>query len=281
MNSNDSTKNKRRYTPEEKQSVQKRGAQKEAAERFGISTVTISSWMKATKRPSPRSAAASPAPKNTAAPKAQPLAAAEIQNPRTCAAWQSWKEEIADPGSPRQPSPCSSTPCAPKRRNRKGTKNRAPCGLGQTGLGILTRGSAAASRYIEARFTSFAREVVFSPKVTEWQLSYDGSRNKGGQPAPFPLLLAQEREGIAVGLSSKILPHNFNELIEASIAHLRGQPFQLLPDFPTGGVMDATNYRDGERGTGRVRIRARILTESKKLLRITEIPFWSHHGNPD
>lgn len=76
-----------------------------------------------------------------------------------------------------------------------------------------------------------------------------------------------------MGLSSKILPHNFNELIEASIAYLRGQPFQLLPDFPTGGVMDATNYRDGERGTGRVRIRARILTESKKLLRITEIPF--------
>ena len=118
------------------------------------------------------------------------------------------------------------------------------------------------------------QEVVFSPKVTEWQLSYDG-RNKEpvSLPVKFPLLLAQGAEGIAVGLSSKILPHNFNELIEASIAHLRGQPFQLLPDFPTGGVMDATNYRDGERGTGRVRIRARILTESKKLLRITEIPF--------
>ena len=132
----------------------------------------------------------------------------------------------------------------------------------------------AASRYIEARFTSFARDVVFSPKVTEWQLSYDG-RNKEpvSLPVKFPLLLAQGAEGIAVGLSSKILPHNFNELIEASIAYLRGQPFQLLPDFPTGGVMDATNYRDGERGTGRVRIRARFLTESKKLLRITEIPF--------
>lgn len=156
-------------------------------------------------------------------------------------------------------------------------------GLGQKGLLIDTQGNwgniltgdpAAASRYIEARFTSFAREVVFSPKVTEWQLSYDG-RNKEpvSLPVKFPLLLAQGAEGIAVGLSSKILPHNFNELIEASIAHLRGQPFQLLPDFPTGGVMDATNYRDGERGTGRVRIRARILTESKKLLRITEIPF--------
>lgn len=156
-------------------------------------------------------------------------------------------------------------------------------GLGQKNLLIDTQGNwgniltgdpAAASRYIEARFTPFARDVVFSPKVTEWQLSYDG-RNKEpvSLPVKFPLLLAQGAEGIAVGLSSKILPHNFNELIDASIAHLRGQEFQLLPDFPTGGIMDATNYRDGERGTGRVRIRARILTESKKLLRITEIPF--------
>lgn len=156
-------------------------------------------------------------------------------------------------------------------------------GLGQKGLLIDTQGNwgniltgdpAAASRYIEARFTPFGKDVVFSPKVTEWQLSYDG-RNKEpvSLPVKFPLLLAQGAEGIAVGLSSKILPHNFNELIEASISHLRGQPFQLFPDFPTGGVMDATNYRDGERGTGRVRIRARILTESKKLLRVTEIPF--------
>ena len=156
-------------------------------------------------------------------------------------------------------------------------------GLGQKNLLIDTQGNwgniltgdpAAASRYIEARFTPFARDVVFSPKVTEWQLSYDG-RNKEpvSLPVKFPLLLAQGAEGIAVGLSSKILPHNFNELIDASIAHLRGQEFQLLPDFPTGGIMEATNYRDGERGTGRVRIRARILTESKKLLRITEIPF--------
>lgn len=156
-------------------------------------------------------------------------------------------------------------------------------GLGQKGLLIDTQGNwgniltgdpAAASRYIEARFTAFGKDVVFSPKVTEWQLSYDG-RNKEpvSLPVKFPLLLAQGAEGIAVGLSSKILPHNFNELIEASIAHLRGQTFQLFPDFPTGGVMDATNYRDGERGTGRVRVRARIVTESKKLLRITEIPF--------
>ncbi len=156
-------------------------------------------------------------------------------------------------------------------------------GLGQKGLLIDTQGNwgniltgdpAAAARYIEARFTPFARDVVFSPKVTEWQLSYDG-RNKEpvSLPVKFPLLLAQGTEGIAVGLSSKILPHNFNELIDASIAHLRGQPFQLLPDFPTGGIMDATNYRDGERGMGRVRIRARIETESKRLLRITEVPF--------
>lgn len=156
-------------------------------------------------------------------------------------------------------------------------------GLGQKGLLIDTQGNwgniltgdpAAASRYIEARFTQFARDVVFSPKVTQWQLSYDG-RNKEpiSLPVKFPLLLAQGAEGIAVGLSSKILPHNFNELIDASIAHLRGQPFQLFPDFPTGGIMDASNYRDGERGTGRIRIRARIITESKKLLRITEIPF--------
>ncbi len=156
-------------------------------------------------------------------------------------------------------------------------------GLGQKNLLIDTQGNwgniltgdpAAAPRYIEARFTPFARDVVFSPKVTEWQLSYDG-RNKEpvSLPVKFPLLLAQGAEGIAVGLSSKILPHNFNELIDASIAYLRGQPFELLPDFPTGGIMDATNYRDGERGTGRVRVRARIETESKKLLRITELPF--------
>lgn len=139
---------------------------------------------------------------------------------------------------------------------------------------ILTGDPAAASRYIEARLTQFAKEVLFSPKVTSWQFSYDG-RNKEpvALPVKFPLLLAQGAEGIAVGLSSKILPHNFNELIEASIAHLRGEEFTLLPDFPTGGIMDAENYKDGERGTGRVKVRAKIIIESKKLLRITEVPF--------
>lgn len=155
--------------------------------------------------------------------------------------------------------------------------------LGQKGLLIDTQGNwgniltgdpAAASRYIEARLTLFAKEVVYSPKVTEWQLSYDG-RNKEPVtlPVKFPLLLAQGAEGIAVGLSCKILPHNFNELIDASIAHLRGEEFTLLPDFPTGGIMDATDYRDGDRGTGRVRVRARVEIESKKILRITEVPF--------
>jgi topoisomerase-4 subunit A len=139
---------------------------------------------------------------------------------------------------------------------------------------ILTGDPAAAPRYIEARLTKFARDVVYSPKVTEWQLSYDG-RNKEPVtlPVKFPLLLAQGAEGIAVGLACKILPHNFNELLDASIAYLRGQNFTLLPDFPTGGIMDASDYRDGDRGNGRVRIRARIVTESKKLLRITEVPF--------
>ncbi len=156
-------------------------------------------------------------------------------------------------------------------------------GLGQKNLLIDTQGNwgniltgdpAAAPRYIEARFSPFARDGVFCPKVTYWLLSYDGSNNDPvSLPVKFPLLLAQGAEGIAVGLSSKILPHNFNELIDASIAYLRGQPFELLPDFPTGGIMDATNYRDGERGPGRIRVRARIETESKKLLRITELPF--------
>ncbi len=155
--------------------------------------------------------------------------------------------------------------------------------LGQKGLlvdtqgnwgNILTGDPAAASRYIEARLTHFAKEVVYSSKVTEWQLSYDG-RNKEPVtlPVKFPLLLAQGAEGIAVGLSCKILPHNFNELIDASIAHLRGDGFTLLPDFPTGGIMDASDYRDGDRGTGRVRVRANVEIESKKILRITEVPF--------
>jgi topoisomerase-4 subunit A len=142
----------------------------------------------------------------------------------------------------------------------------------------LTGDGAAAPRYIEARLTKFAIEVLFNPKTTEWLPSYDG-RNKepATLPVKFPLLLAQGVEGIAVGLACKILPHNFNELIEASIAVLRNQPFTLLPDFPTAGIMDATDYRDGLRG-GKVRVRARISTEKKGMLRITEIPFGTTTG---
>jgi topoisomerase-4 subunit A len=144
--------------------------------------------------------------------------------------------------------------------------------LGQKDLLIDTQGNwgntltgdgAAAPRYIEARLTKFALEVVFNPKTTQW--------------VKFPLLLAQGVEGIAVGLACKILPHNFNELIEASIAVLRGDPFTLLPDFPTAGIMDASDYRDGLRG-GKVRVRARISTDKKGLLRITEIPFGTTTG---
>ncbi len=137
---------------------------------------------------------------------------------------------------------------------------------------ILTGDGAAASRYIEARLSKFALEVVFSPKVTEWQLSYDGRKKEPVHlPVKFPLLLAQGAEGIAVGLSTKILPHNFNELIDASIKHLKGQRFKLYPDFPTAGIIDVTNYNDGERG-GRIRVRARIAQEDKNTLKISEIP---------
>ncbi|MBL0045654.1 MAG: DNA gyrase/topoisomerase IV subunit A [Flavobacteriales bacterium] len=137
----------------------------------------------------------------------------------------------------------------------------------------LTGDSAAAPRYIEARLSKFAHDVVFNPKTTEWQLSYDG-RNKEPifLPVKFPLLLAQGGEGIAVGLSCKILPHNFNELIDASIAVLRGKNPKLVPDFHTGGMADVENYNDGERG-GRVRVRARIRKEDAKTLVINEIPF--------
>ena len=137
----------------------------------------------------------------------------------------------------------------------------------------LTGDSAAAPRYIEARLSKFALDVVFNPKTTEWQLSYDG-RNKEPVylPVKFPLLLAQGAEGIAVGLSCKILPHNFNELIDASIAVLRKRSFELVPDFPTGGLADVSNYNDGERG-GRVRCRARIRKEDSKTLVINELPF--------
>ena len=138
---------------------------------------------------------------------------------------------------------------------------------------ILTGDSAAAPRYIEARLSKFALETVFNPKTTQWQLSYDG-RNKEPVtlPVKFPLLLAQGVEGIAVGLSSKILPHNFNELLDASIAYLQGEPFQLYPDFQTGGSIDVAKYNDGERG-GSVKVRAKIGKIDNKTLVISEIPF--------
>lgn len=138
---------------------------------------------------------------------------------------------------------------------------------------VLTGDRAAAPRYIEARLTKFAGAVVFNPKVTNWQQSYDG-RNKEPihLPVKFPLLLAQGGEGIAVGLSTKILPHNFVELIEASIKHLKGKKFTIFPDFPTAGLADVSNYNDGLRG-GKVRVRAKIAQHSKNTLVITEIPF--------
>ncbi len=160
-------------------------------------------------------------------------------------------------------------------------------GLGQKDLLIDTQGNwgntltgdgAAAPRYIEARLTKFANEVVFNPKTTKWLPSYDGRRKEPDTlPVKFPLLLAQGVEGIAVGLACKVLPHNFLELIEACVAVLRNETFMLLPDFPTGGIMDASDYRDGLRG-GKIRVRARISTEKKGLLRITEIPFGTTTG---
>ena len=138
---------------------------------------------------------------------------------------------------------------------------------------ILTGDRAAASRYIEARLSKFALEVVFNPKTTEWQASYDGRRKEPiDLPVKFPLLLAQGAEGIAVGLSTKILPHNFNELIQASIKILKGQSFTLYPDFLTGGIADVSNYNEGKRG-GKVRIRAKISQVDKSTLVITEIPY--------
>ncbi|MGM5471225.1 DNA gyrase/topoisomerase IV subunit A [Flavobacteriaceae bacterium LMO-SS05] len=138
---------------------------------------------------------------------------------------------------------------------------------------ILTGDSAAASRYIEARLSKFALDVVYNPKITEWQSSYDGRRKEPvNLPVMFPLLLAQGGEGIAVGLSTKILPHNFIELIDASINHLKGKRFTILPDFPTAGIADFSNYHDGMRG-GRVRVRAKISQLDKFTLVITEIPF--------
>tara|TARA_B100002052_G_scaffold59469_1_gene52444 strand:- start:5356 stop:7944 length:2589 start_codon:yes stop_codon:yes gene_type:complete len=138
---------------------------------------------------------------------------------------------------------------------------------------ILTGDSAAASRYIEARLSKFALEVVYSPKVTTWQSSYDGRRKEPiNLPVKFPLLLAQGAEGIAVGLSTKILPHNFVELIDASIKCLRGRKFDLYPDFPTQGVVDVSNYNDGMRG-GKIKVRAKISQINKNTLVISQIPY--------
>ena len=156
--------------------------------------------------------------------------------------------------------------------------------IGQKDLLIETQGNwgdvrtgdeAAASRYIEARLSKFALEVAFNAKTTEWQLSYDGRKNEPVVlPMKFPLLLAQGAEGIAVGLATKILPHNFCELCEASVKHLREKKFELYPDFQTGGMVDITNYSDGKRG-GKVRVRAHIEEFDKKTLLIKDVPYGS------
>ena len=163
----------------------------------------------------------------------------------------------------------------------------ATVNLGQKELLIDTQGNwgntltgdgAAAPRYIEARLTKFALDVIFNPKTTSWIPSYDG-RNKEPVtlPSKFPVLLVQGVEGIAVGLACKMLPHNFNEVVDGCVASLRNQPFELLPDFPTGGIMDASDYRDGLRG-GKVRVRARMEVVKKNLIRIDEIPFGTTTG---
>ena len=138
---------------------------------------------------------------------------------------------------------------------------------------ILTGDRAAASRYIEARLSKFALDVIFNPKVTNWQSSYDGRKKEPiNLPVKFPLLLAQGAEGIAVGLSTKILSHNFIELIDASIKYLKNKKFTLLPDFITGGIADFTRYNDGKRG-GKIRVRAKINILDKTKLLISEIPY--------
>ena len=144
---------------------------------------------------------------------------------------------------------------------------------------ILTGDRAAAPRYIEARLSKFALDVVFNPKTTDWQLSYDG-RNKEPitLPAKFPLLLAQGAEGIAVGLSSKVLPHNFNDLCDAAIHYLKGEPFTLYPDFPTGGAIDVSKYNEGQRG-GVLKVRAKIDKLDNKTLIISEIPYSKTTGS--
>ena len=135
---------------------------------------------------------------------------------------------------------------------------------------VLTGDPAAAERYIEARLTPFALEVVFNPTITQWTISYDGRKKEPlTLPVKFPLLLAQGAEGIAVGLACKILPHNFIELIDGAIAILRKKKVEILPDFPTGGLMDATDYRDGLRG-GKIRVRAKINIEKLSLIHISE-----------
>ncbi len=155
-------------------------------------------------------------------------------------------------------------------------------GMGQRGYLIdpqgnfgntLTGDEAAAPRYIEARLTPFARDVLFNPKTTTWQLSYDGrNREPVTLPSKFPLVLLDGAEGIAVGLATKILPHNFNDLCRAAINHLQGKTFRIFPDFPSGGIADFSEYNDGERG-GKVKVRARIEARGKNVLAITELPF--------
>ncbi|HLY70509.1 MAG TPA: DNA gyrase/topoisomerase IV subunit A, partial [Puia sp.] len=154
--------------------------------------------------------------------------------------------------------------------------------MGQKDLLVETQGNwgdartgddAAASRYIEARLSKFALEVAFNAKTTDWQLSYDGRKNEPVVlPMKFPLLLAQGAEGIAVGLATKILPHNFCEICEASIKHLRGKKFELYPDFMTGGMIDITNYNDSKRG-GKVRARVHVEEQDKKTLLIRDVPY--------
>ncbi|MDX9929247.1 MAG: DNA gyrase subunit A, partial [Bacteroidales bacterium] len=144
---------------------------------------------------------------------------------------------------------------------------------------ILTGDSAAAPRYIEARLSKFASDVLFNPRTTEWKASYDGrNREPVTLPAKFPMLLYMGVEGIAVGLASKILPHNFVELIDASIDHLQGRKFMLNPDFPTGGFIDVAKYNDGQRG-GTIKSRARIEKVDKKGLVITELPYGKTTGS--
>jgi len=154
--------------------------------------------------------------------------------------------------------------------------------IGQRDLMIETQGNwgdvrtgdpAAAARYIEARLSKFALEVAFNAKTTNWQLSYDGRKNEPVTlPMKFPLLLAQGAEGIAVGLSTKILPHNFCEILDAAIKHLKNKKFELYPDFATAGMIDVSNYNDGARG-GKVRVRARIEEVDKKSVAIKDVPY--------